>query len=81
MRFRYVYILRSKKYPDRHYTGLTDTLEKRLCEHNQGKCSHTAKFVPWEVKTAIAFADFQKAVDFEKYLKSASGKAFAKKRL
>jgi len=81
MRFYYVYILRSRKYPDRYYTGLTEDLEERLCGHNQGKCSHTSKFAPWEVKTAIAFADFQKAVEFEKYLKSASGRAFAKKRL
>jgi putative endonuclease len=43
--------------------------------------SHTAKFAPWEIKTYIAFMDEKQAFDFEKYLKSASGRAFAKKRL
>jgi hypothetical protein len=42
---------------------------------------HTAKHRPWRVKTAIAFTDRQRALDFEKYLKSPSGRAFAKKRL
>ncbi|RKY07882.1 MAG: GIY-YIG nuclease family protein, partial [Planctomycetota bacterium] len=42
---------------------------------------HTSKFVPWRVKTAIAFTNNERALAFEKYLKSASGRAFAKKRL
>jgi len=31
--------------------------------------------------TYIAFSDEQKAIEFERYLKSASGRAFANKRL
>jgi putative endonuclease len=42
---------------------------------------HTSKYIPWEIKTYIAFNDEQKAFAFEKYLKSASGRAFAMKRL
>jgi putative endonuclease len=49
--------------------------------HNQGKNSHTSKYKPWRLKTAIAFTDRQKALDFEAYLKSPSGRAFAEKRL
>jgi predicted GIY-YIG superfamily endonuclease len=49
--------------------------------HNQGNTSHTLKYKPWRLKTAIAFTDRQKALDFEVYLKSPSGRAFAKKRL
>jgi hypothetical protein len=37
--------------------------------------------MPWKIKTAIAFKDNDKAIEFEKYLKSQSGRAFAKKRL
>ena len=37
--------------------------------------------MPWEIKTYIAFADEKQASAFERYLKSASGRAFAKKRL
>jgi len=49
--------------------------------HNHGYNSHTSKYKPWRLKTAIAFTDCQKALDFEVYLKSPSGRAFTKKRL
>lgn len=79
--FYYVYILQSGNDPDRFYIGHTEELQSRLITHNQGKCKHTSKYIPWRIKTAIAFTDKQKAIDFEKYLKTASGRAFAKKRL
>ena len=81
MNFFYVYILQSKKIPHRFYIGFTEDLESRLKSHNQGNNPHTSKYKPWRVKTAIAFTDRQRALDFEKYLKSPSGRAFAKKRL
>ena len=78
---KYVYILRSISFPDHYYTGVTDNLKMRLTEHNAKKVSHTSKYVPWQLKTYIAFSDEKQAFEFEKYLKSASGRAFAKKRL
>ena len=75
--FKYVYILRSERDPERHYTGITDNLKDRLKRHNTGQVSHTAKHVPWKLRTAIAFPDEQKAIAFEKYLKSHSGRVFA----
>ncbi|OKO69827.1 GIY-YIG nuclease family protein [Bradyrhizobium sp. AS23.2] len=77
----YVYILKSKSDPDRYYVGMTSDLRARLKKHNAGEVSHTSKFTPWELKTYVAFSDEQQAIAFEKYLKSASGRAFAKKRL
>ena len=79
--FYYVYILQSKINTDRFYIGFTENIENRLKDHNSGKNSHTAEFKPWRIKTAIAFTDRQTALDFEKYLKTKSGRAFAKKRL
>ena len=70
MKFYYVYILHSIPYPDSFYTGFTENIEQRLHEHNQGKCSHTSKHKPWQIKTAIAFNDRKKALDFERYLKN-----------
>jgi hypothetical protein len=35
----------------------------------------------WRVKTYVGFTDEKQAFNFEKYLKSPSGRAFAKKRL
>jgi len=81
MHFYYVYILESQKDPEHFYTGSTEDLETRLKAHNSGKVPHTSKFRPWRIKTAIAFSNQQKAIDFEDYLKSPSGRAFAKKRL
>jgi len=81
MKFHYVYILQSEKVPERFYVGRSNDLSRRLDEHNQGKVPHTSKFIPWTIKTALAFRDASKAIAFERYLKSPSGRAFAKKRL
>jgi predicted GIY-YIG superfamily endonuclease len=78
---KYVYILQSLDHPEKYYVGLTDDLRKRLQNHNAGKVPHTAKFKPWRVNTYIAFSDDSRAVAFEKYLKSSSGRAFSRKRL
>ena len=79
--FSYVYILISEINPENYYVGLTDDLAGRLAKHNSGGVSHTAKFRPWRIKTAVAFHDRKQAAAFEVYLKSSSGRAFAKKRL
>jgi predicted GIY-YIG superfamily endonuclease len=81
MRFSYVYILQSCTDANRHYTGLTDDLRDRLRRHNAGEVPHTSKFLPWQVKTAVAFKDRERAAAFERYLKTASGRAFARKLL
>ena len=79
MSFHYVYIMQSVANPDRFYAGLTDNLQERLRKHNAGEVSHSAKFKPWAIKTAIAFRDRDRAAEFERYLKSGSGRAFARK--
>ena len=81
MKFFYTYILVSENSPNRLYIGFTEDLESRLKFHNHGNNPHTSKYKPWRIKTAIAFSDRQKALDFEVYLKRLSGRAFAKKRL
>jgi len=81
MKFYYTYIFQSEKNPDRFYTGFTEDLMNRLKSHNEGNNPYTSKLKPWRIKTAIAFTDRQKALDFEAYLKSPSGRSFAKKRL
>jgi putative endonuclease len=77
----YVYILESTEFRGRHYTGMTEDLRARLKRHNAGEVNHTAKFKPWKLQTYVAFDDQSRAVAFERYLKTASGRAFAKKRL
>jgi predicted GIY-YIG superfamily endonuclease len=77
--FTYVYVLVSEQDPARHYTGLTDDLAARLSKHNQGGCPHTAKFRPWRLETAVVFRSREKAAAFETYLKSGSGREFARR--
>ncbi|MDH5722250.1 MAG: GIY-YIG nuclease family protein [Alphaproteobacteria bacterium] len=76
----YVYILQSINTPEHFYTGLTVDLEKRVDKHNSGKSIHTNKFKPWKIRTYMVFDEKERAEKFEKYLKTSSGRAFAKKR-
>jgi predicted GIY-YIG superfamily endonuclease len=78
---KYVYILECVADPAHHYVGSTDDLRARFKAHNTGKVTHTAKFKPWRISTYLGFSDEARAVAFEKYLKSHSGRAFARKRL
>ena len=77
----YVYLLVSARSRSRRYVGVTTDLKQRLAEHNSGKSPHTAQFKPWRLVTYVAFSDEQQAAEFERYLKSGSGHAFANRRL
>ena len=79
--FFYVSILESLTASRHYYTGFTENLPGRLDHHNSGSVPHTAKCRPWQMKTAQAFTDRDRTSDFERYLKSGSGRVFAKKRL
>lgn len=79
--FHYVYTLESVRIPGRHYVGLTEDLSERLRRHNLGEVRHTSAFTPWQIISAVAFRNRERAAAFEKYLKSAAGRAFARKRL
>jgi predicted GIY-YIG superfamily endonuclease len=77
---KYVYILESLDL-EHHYIGIADDLRARLGKHNAGEVPHTSKYRPWRIKTYLAFNDAKRAFAFEQYLKSGSGRAFARKRL
>jgi predicted GIY-YIG superfamily endonuclease len=78
---KYVYLLQSISHPNQRYVGYTADVQKRLTAHNAGQSPHTAKYRPWNLITYVAFCDESRAVEFERYLKSGSGRAFADKRL
>jgi putative endonuclease len=77
--FWYVYLLRCND--NSIYTGCTSKLEKRLEKHFKGEVTYTGTKRPLQLITYIVFTDKYKAYDFERYLKSGSGKAFSQKRL
>ena len=77
-----VYILRSLKRPERIYIGFTTVeIKLRVKRHNDGSTPATARYRPWELVTYTAFANKDKALAYERYLKSGSGRAFLHKRL
>jgi|SRR6185436_9283187 len=76
---RIVYILRSDADPSRHYVGLTNDVAARLEWHNDGPAGHTLSYRPWSLVVSMEFSRETEAVRFEKYLKSGSGRAFAKR--
>ena len=76
---RIVYILRSVNHPNQRYVGSTADLPTRLCAHNAGLNRSTVRWKPWVVDVSIEFQNERLAIRFEKYLKSGSGHAFAKR--
>jgi predicted GIY-YIG superfamily endonuclease len=60
---------------------MTTNLKQRLAMHNAGQSTFASKYIPWKLVTYIAFSDERKAETFERYPKTGSGHAFAKKRL
>jgi len=75
----FVYILQSISRPAKFYSGITNNIESRLKNHNNGQVSYTSKYKPWKIKNYFWFEDKSKAIRFEKYLKSGSGRTFIKR--
>lgn len=76
---RYVYVLLSTVHQNRYYTGLTSNVQARLAAHNAALSKHIANGRPWKLVTTIEFMDAERAQTFEMYLKSGSGRAFARR--
>ena len=73
----YVYLLENQQ--GCHYVGVSADVKERVRVHNAGGSPHTAKHRPWRLVVAIWFEHKQKALDFERYLKSGSGRSFARR--
>jgi len=70
----YVYLLKCSD--NIYYTGCTSDLDDRLNRHSKGENTYTKFRLPVALVEYTAFNDKYKAYDFEKYLKSGSGKKF-----
>jgi predicted GIY-YIG superfamily endonuclease len=75
----YVYILKCKD--ERFYIGCTNNLKDRIERHNKGHIPATKDRKPIALHCYFAFKDKYTAYNFEKYLKSGSGRVFMKKHL
>lgn len=76
----YVYVIDSQSHPGRYYIGFTENVACRLQHHNAGAVPSTKAYRPWGCRICLAFTDRQRALDFERYLKTHSGRAFLAKR-
>ena len=74
-----VYILECSD--NKPYVGCTADLQDRISRHEKGQVPATKNRRPIKLVTYIAFHDKYKAFEFEKYLKSGSGRAFMNKHL
>jgi putative endonuclease len=76
---QYVYILECSDQSS--YTGCTGDLRKRFERHMAGNVSSTKAKLPVKILFYCSFEDKYKAFEFEKYLKSGSGRAFMERHL
>jgi len=75
----YTYVLTSVRRPGTRYIGHTSDLKRRLRQHNAGENRSTAEHRPSRLDLHVAFETRKLARDFERYLESGSGHAFAKR--
>ena len=71
----YVYILKSKK-DGRLYKGLTESLEKRILQHNNGYNKSTKGFIPWVLVYHENFETRKEARAREVFFKSGHGREY-----
>ena len=76
---QYVYLLKLSNGD--YYAGCTHDLKKRLYGHSHKMVSTTSRNSPTELVFYAAFRSKEKALVFERYLKSSSGFAFRNKHL
>ncbi len=76
---RFGYVLKNADQNPSFYIGLTSDVNARWTDHNQGRCPHTASRRPWGLHVVIEFSDEKRTIRFERYLKSGSGRAFARR--
>ena len=72
-----VYVLKSAEHW-RFYVGMSQNLERRLREHNNGSTKSTKGYLPWELFFYEEYKTTAEARKREKYLKSGVGKEYIK---
>ena len=74
-----VYVIRSEK-DGRFYVGMTESITRRIEEHNKGKTKSTKGYIPWKLFFFEEYAERVEARKREKYLKSGYGKKWIKEK-
>ena len=77
MFYSYILLLKDGSF----YHGYSENLKQRVGDHQRGTVESTKNLRPLRLVFYAAFEKKDKAIQFEKYLKSSSGSAFRNKRL
>ncbi len=73
-----VCVLYSEKF-NKHYTGYTLNLKSRISSHNElATKGFTLKYRPWKIIYTKEFITKSEAIQYEKFLKTGSGREFIK---
>ena len=75
-----VYVLRSR-VSDRFYTGMTNSLRRRLIEHNAGRNRSTREDRPWSLVHKEDYGSHKEARQREKWLKSGAGRRWIRETM
>ena len=73
----YTYILYSETLK-KFYTGQTESLERRLLEHNLGKTAFMKTGIPWIMVFSKSFQSRGDAMNLEKKIKKRGAQRFLK---
>jgi putative endonuclease len=71
----YVYILQSE-VDESFYIGFTESLEKRVNQHNNGESNYTSRKMPWKLVYFEELITKKEAIKREKFLKAQKNKVF-----
>jgi len=74
----YIYVIKSLSH-DNRYVGSTDDIDRRVKEHNKGKCRYTKGRMPWALVYKEDYDSRSEAMKREKFLKSGKGREFLDK--
>lgn len=76
---RFVYIIQSIGQPAAYYVGLTSDVGARLSTHNGPIATYRSESPLEKTCIVVGFDEEQPAILFEKYLKTGSGREFARR--
>ena len=77
----FMYYIYSLKCKEGYYIGCTSNLKDRIKRHQKGHIPATTDRLPIKLDFYFALKNKHTAFNFEKYLKSGSGRAFVAKHL
>ena len=75
----YVYVLINTK--SKLYIGHTNSIERRIIEHNSGLSPYTKNRGPWNIICSETFTTRGEAMKREKFFKSGKGREYLKNLL